>query len=73
MGGFEPTETEMVKMNIGLLANEMYTDEDRECLLAIMPEIVTTMQRINKKDDSLVYDCLFHAVCLKRLAMLRAR
>lgn len=71
MEKYEPTEKEMVQINMGLLADSMYSDEDRECLVAMMPEIIVTMQQINEKDDTLVYDCLFHAICLKRLAMLR--
>jgi len=67
MESFEPTIEEMFEINLQLLNDKMYSDFDREYLVGVMPEIIQTMQEINKQDHSLMYDDLFHAICLKRL------
>lgn len=71
MGKYEPSEKGMVEKNLRLLNNDMYSESDKAYLVSIMPKIVLIMQNINNKDDDLVYDCLFHAVCLKQLSAVR--
>lgn len=70
MESFEPTTQEMVELNLQLLKNSMYSDTEKECIIEIMPDIIQTMQKINDRDNSLVYEDLFHAICLKRLSAL---